>query len=169
METTSDSVGSSDNLSVIGWREWVTLPQLGIHQIKAKVDTGARTSAIHAFDVDYFEENGCLMVHFKVHPLQRDTKLSIPVTASVLEKRQVRNSGGQAQERPVIQTSVALGTQVWPIELTLTNRDVMGFRMLLGREAVRRRFLVNPGSSYLLSAAPASESADEEIDEFNVL
>ena len=150
-------------LETIGWREWATLPQLGIHRIKAKVDTGARTSALHAFDLDYFEDSLRLMVHFKAHPRQHDTSLTVEAIAPVLEKRPIRNSGGQTQERPVILTTVSLGQQPWTIELTLTNRDVMGFRLLLGRTAIRQRFLVNPGSSYLMSqlshnAAPADES-----------
>lgn len=135
----------------IGWREWLSLPQLQIPRIKAKVDTGARTSALHAFDLDYFEHDAVLMVRFKVHPLQRDTHCTIEAIAPVVDKRAVRNSGGHAQERPVIKTQAVLGPQRWDIELTLTNRDVMGFRMLLGREAVRHRFLVDPGKSYLLS------------------
>jgi hypothetical protein len=149
----------------MGWREWLALPELGIPQIKAKVDTGARTSALHAFHIEYFEEGKVPMVRFQVHPLQRNTGQTITATAPVLDKRQVRNSGGHVQERPVIKTLVAIGEHQWPIELTLTNRDVMGFRMLLGREAVRRRFLVDPGGSYLLSQ-PADRSAPvDEIDE----
>ncbi|MGD1860927.1 MAG: ATP-dependent zinc protease [Leptolyngbyaceae cyanobacterium] len=151
------------DLDIIGWREWATLPQLGINRIKAKVDTGARTSALHAFDVEYFEAADGLMVRFKAHPLQRDTSLVIEAIAPLLEKRQIRNSGGQTQERPVILTTVSLGQQPWEIELTLTNRDVMGFRMLLGREAVRRRFLVDPGGSYRLSEL--SRTPVDEIDE----
>lgn len=152
-------------MAAIGWREWVSLPQLGIDQVKAKIDTGARTSAIHAFDIDYFDEGNGLMVRFKIHPLQRDTGVTIQAIAPLLEKRHVRNSGGHAQERPVIKTPIALGNQRWDIELTLTNRDVMGFRMLLGREAVRRRFLVDPGDSYLMSAPTHALSPVEEIDE----
>lgn len=151
---------------IIGWREWLSLPDLEIAQIKAKVDTGARSSALHAFDVEEYDSDAAqLMVRFKVHPLQRDTSLSIQVRAPVLDKRLVRNSGGQAQERPVIMTRVSAGDRCWPIELTLTNRDVMGFRMLLGREAIRRRFLVDPGKSYLLSPASSSPIDTAEVDE----
>lgn len=156
---------SSQNLIAIGWREWLALPHLGITQVKAKVDTGARTSALHAFDIEYFDEGSSLMAHFRVHPLQRDTDLTIEATAPVLEKRHIRNSGGQAQERPVIETPVTLGKHTWTIELTLTNRDVMGFRMLLGREAVRHRFLVDPGGSYLMGQLPNTSTPAEEIDE----
>ena len=138
--------------AVVGWREWLSLPELGIHKIKAKVDTGARTSALQAFDIRYFKQRGRLMVHFKVHPIQRDTSFRIEATAPVFDQRDIRNSAGDIQHRPVIQTDACLGNHQWPIELTLANREVMGFRMLLGREAVRHRFWVDPGSSYLMSA-----------------
>ncbi|MEM9002403.1 MAG: RimK/LysX family protein [Cyanobacteria bacterium P01_F01_bin.86] len=136
---------------MVGWREWLSLPELGIYQVKAKVDTGARTSALHAFDLEYFKQEDHLMVYFRVHPIQRDTSFTIEATAPVLDQRDIRNSSGGTQHRPVIRTYASLGAQRWPIELTLANRDVMGFRMLLGREAVRNRFVVDPGSSYLMS------------------
>lgn len=134
---------------VIGWREWVALPALGVQAIKAKVDTGARSSALHAFDLEHFERNGTAMVRFQAHPLQRDDRHIVMAEAVLLGERWVRNSGGQEELRPVIETSVQVGRQVWSIELTLTNRDVMGFRLLLGRQAVRQRYLVDPGHSYL--------------------
>ncbi len=105
------------------------------------------------------------MVRFKVHPLQRDASLTVEAIAPLLEMRHIRNSGGQSQERPVIKTQISLGEQPWEIELTLTNRDVMGFRMLLGREAVRRRFLVDPGGSYLMSQFSRKANPADEIDE----
>jgi hypothetical protein len=138
-------------LSVIGWREILALPQLGIEVIKVKIDTGARSSALHAFDVHTFSRNGQEMVRFKVHPDQKDTHRTIEAETELLEYRHVRNSGGHAQLRPVIETTVQLGEAQWPIELTLTNRDVMGFRMLLGRQAVRRRFMIDAGKSFLQS------------------
>lgn len=138
-------------LVVIGWREQLCLPELGISQIKAKIDTGARSSALHAFDVETFKVDEKMMVRFKVHPYQRDTQRTVMAQAPLLEQRQVRSSSGQAQLRPVIKTMVELNGERWPIELTLTNRDVMGFRMLLGRQAVRRRFLVDAGQSFLQS------------------
>ncbi|WP_013322781.1 ATP-dependent zinc protease family protein [Gloeothece verrucosa] len=138
-------------LLVIGWREWLDLPELQIKQMKAKIDTGARSSALHAFHIEQFQDEGKPMISFSVHPYQRDTHHTVIAQAQVLEWRLVRNSGGVAQLRPVIQTRVKLGEKQWPIELTLTNRDVMGFRMLLGREAVRQRFLVDPGHSFVLS------------------
>ncbi|MGC1393351.1 MAG: ATP-dependent zinc protease [Coleofasciculaceae cyanobacterium] len=144
-------------LPIIGWREHLTLPDLGIQEVKAKIDTGARTSALHAFDVEIFTDQGKQMVSFKMHPLQRDTSQTVTAVAELLEQRKVRNSGGQTTFRPVILTTVELnlaaagGTQAhrWLIELTLINRDLMSFRMLLGRQAVRQRFLVDAGKSYL--------------------
>ena len=156
---------ATDDLATIGWREWATLPQLDIHRIKAKIDTGARTSALHAFDLNYVEAPEGTMVRFNIHPLQRDTSLTVAAIAPLLEMRHIRNSGGQLQERPVIKTQISLGEQPWTIELTLTNRDVMGFRMLLGREAVRRRFLVDPGGSYLMSQFSRKANPADEIDE----
>lgn len=165
MTPISSAANHPQALATIGWREWISLPQLGIDQVKVKVDTGARTSALHAFDIEYFDKGNGLMVRFKVHPLQRDTTLTISAIAPVLEKRHVRNSGGHAQERPVIKTPIVLGAQQWDIELTLTNRDVMGFRMLLGREAVRRRCLVDPGGSFLMSPPKNPSPPADEIDE----
>lgn len=135
--------------ATIGWREWVSLPDLGVHAVKAKIDTGARSSALHAFDVEQFERSGRAMVRFQAHPIQRNDDYIVTAEAALLEERLVRNSGGQAEMRPVIETAVQVGGVMWTIELTLTNRDDMGFRMLLGRQAVRRRYLVDPGRSFL--------------------
>ncbi|OAB56429.1 aspartyl protease [Phormidium willei BDU 130791] len=141
----------------IGWREWLSLPELGITQIKAKIDTGARSSALHAYDIeDISSQSDRPRIRFKVHPQQRDTITVVTAEANVLDRREVRNSGGKAELRYVIVTPVQLAQQQWSIELTLTNRDVMGFRMLLGRQAVRGRFLVDPGHSYLLNPIPHS-------------
>jgi hypothetical protein len=136
-------------LPVLGWREWVALPDLGVARIKAKVDTGARSSAIHAFDVEYFEQDGKQLVRFVLHPRQQNTKVTINAQAEVLEYRSVRSSTGHVTERPVIVTEVSLFGKQWPVELTLVNRDDMGFRMLLGRQALRRRFTVDPAASFL--------------------
>lgn len=138
----------------VGWREWLALPDLGIERVKAKIDTGARSSALHAFDLHYFERDGSDWVRFRVHPRQRSSQVTVLAEAPLLDRRRVRNSGGQAQLRPAIATAAFLGGQTWPIELTLVDRDAMGFRMLLGRQAVRRRFLVDPGRSFLLSDRP---------------
>lgn len=145
------------SLPVIGWREWVALPELGVDKVKAKIDTGARSSSLHAFDMEVFERDGQSFVRFKVHPIQRSSRETIVVEAPVLEFRKVRSSSGHAKKRPVIVTRVeALGTS-WPIELTLANRDEMGFRMLLGREAVRGRMLVDAGTSYYGGAPTAAK------------
>ena len=136
-------------LPVIGWREWLQLPDLGIERIKAKIDTGARTSALHALDLERIEVQGQPWVKFRIHPLQRDTQTTVEVTAPLVGERWVKPSTGHASMRPVIRTRAILGRRRWPIEITLVNRDVMGFRMLLGRRAIRRRFLIDPGKSFL--------------------
>lgn len=135
-------------LPVIGWREWVALPDFGIKHIKVKVDTGARSSSLHAFDLRKFERDGEEWVRFQVHPVQRKKIRTVEVEAQVLEHRSVRSSSGKASMRPVIVTNVRLLGITWPVELTLASRDEMGFRMLLGREAFRRRFLVDAGKSF---------------------
>ncbi len=136
------------NLNTIGWREWIQLPQLDICNIKAKVDTGARSSSLHAYDIKFIEVDGKEIVKFKVHPIQRNTKIIVETQAPVLERRKVRSSNGKAVLRPVILTNYVIFGNSWPIELTLANRDEMGFRMLLGREAIRNRMLVDSGNSY---------------------
>ncbi len=144
-------------MPIIGWREQVALPDLGIPEVKAKIDTGARSSALHAIDVETFERDGKAMVRFKVYPYQRDAHRSVTAEAELIDQRQVRNSGGHAQVRPVIETTVELNGYAFPIELTLTNRAVMGFRMLLGRQAVRRRFLVDASRSFLHSSTESRQ------------
>ena len=136
------------DLPVIGWREWVKLPDLGLKRIKVKVDTGARSSALHAYDVEEFTKDGEAWVRFNVYPNQRNTQNVVTAESKILEYRMVKNTGGKATKRPVIITNVELLNITWPVELTLANRDEMGFRMLLGREAIRRRMLVDPGGSY---------------------
>ena len=136
------------DLPVIGWREFVKLPDLGVARIKVKVDTGARSSALHAFEVEEFTKDDDAWVRFKIHPNQRDGKRVVKAEAKILDYRMVKNTGGKATKRPVILTNVTLLGQTWPVELTLANRDEMGFRMLLGREAIRRRLIVDPGGSY---------------------
>ena len=135
-------------LPIIGWREWVALPEFNIKQIKAKVDSGARSSSLHAFDVEEFKKNKERWVRFKVHPEQRKSTKVVSAEARVIDYRAVRSSSGQSQQRPVVEATVSLLGETWEIELTLANRDQMGFRMLLGREAFRRRFLVDGGNSY---------------------
>ena len=136
------------SLPVIGWREWVGLPDLGIKKIKAKVDTGARSSSLHAYDLEQFERDGETYVRFKVHTVQRKKDEVVETEAKVIDFRSVRSSSGTEEMRPVILTNMELLGQTWSVELTLANRDGMGFRMLIGREAVRRRVLVDAGKSY---------------------
>jgi len=138
---------------VIGWREWLVLPELGVRQIKAKIDTGARSSALHAFDLERFRRNGRSMVRFGIHPLQRNDHHVVLAETELLEERRVRDSGGHSELRPVIRTAARLRDRTWTIEITLTNRDEMGFRMLLGRQALSRRFLVDPARSFLAGKA----------------
>ncbi len=136
-------------LKPIGWREWVSLPELGIVNIKAKIDTGARTSALHAFALRVFKENGKDKIAFDMHPLQNNADVVVSCTADIIDKRWVSDSGGHREERFVISTPLILGDQTWPIEITLTERDTMLFRMLLGRSAIRKRFVVNPARSFI--------------------
>ena len=133
----------------VGWREWLAMPALGVNQIKAKVDTGARSSSLHVTDLEVVEEDGVSIARFTVHPLQRRSKPCFKAQAVVTEKRVIRSSNGHSSLRPVIETEVILGEYRFSCELTLTSRDDMGFRMLLGREAVRRRAVVDPGRSYV--------------------
>jgi hypothetical protein len=133
----------------VGWREWVTLPELGIDKIKAKVDTGARTSALHAFSLKPFKEDGKDRISFDIHPLQHNTDKVLTCVADIIDLRWVSDSGGHREERFVIRTPVFMAGESWPIEITLTERDTMLFRMLLGRSAIRRRFMVNPGRSFI--------------------
>lgn len=138
-------------LPIIGWREWISFPELGIPQVKAKIDTGARSSALHAFDIERFQDHGTSMLRFKIHPIQKDETTTIKAEAEFLDVRQVRDSGGHTEMRPVILTEIALANYSWKVELTLTNRSSMKFRMLLGRQALRQRFVIDAGQSYLQS------------------
>lgn len=143
-------MNSNSEIHTFGWREWVRLPDIGIKQIKAKVDTGARTSALHAFELRTYSENGRDRVEFRIHPLQKDLDTVVTCNADVLDKRIVTDSGGHKEERIVIETTLAIGNLAWPIEVTLTSRDDMLFRMLLGRTAIKNRAQVDPARSYLV-------------------
>ena len=153
------------NRVTVGWREWVALPELplpaaadkllaaglspGGPRLKAKVDTGARTSSVHAFDVETFERDGVDLVRFSLHPRQKSAKRAVDCEAELLGVREVKSSNGVVQARPVVLTHAVVCGKRFPLELTLANRDAMGFRMLLGREALRGRFVVDPAASYL--------------------
>jgi len=136
----------------VGWREWVALPDLRVDAIKAKIDTGARTSALHAYRIEPFRRAGALWVRFQLHPIQRSEAIRVACEARAIDERTVRNSGGGVERRYIIKTLLKLGETSWPIELALANRDQMGFRMLLGRTALQGRALIDPGRAYLLGA-----------------
>jgi len=135
---------------ILGWREWVSLPELGIPAIKAKIDTGARTSALHAFRIEPFTRNNTDHVRFWLHPLRNQQHIELICEAPVVQKRSVKDSGGHSEIRYVIESTVCIGERRWNIELTLTSREDMMFRMLLGRSAITRaRLKVDPAASYV--------------------
>lgn len=138
-----------NELVTVGWREWVSLPELDIGKIKVKLDTGAYTSSLHAFDIERFKKNGRDCVRFKVHPLQNNLKKVVNCTADIVDVRAVTTSGGHREQRIFIQTLLHLAGQTWPIELTLVSRDILRFRMLLGRSAMKHRIMIDPTASYL--------------------
>jgi hypothetical protein len=133
---------------IIGWREWASLPDLGIPAIKGKIDTGAKTSSLHAYDIELEEKGAKTYVNFKVHPLQHDFSVIIKCRALLVDKRQVTDSGGHKEERYVIRTTMILAKVRKRIELTLTNRESMKYRMLIGRAALKRNY-IDPSQSYL--------------------
>ena len=141
---------------MVGWREWVALPELGIHRIKAKVDTGARTSSLHAWEVERYRSDGIDRLRFIVHPLQRNIRERCACDCVLLDERQVTDSGGHRELRYVIETGllIAPAPEARPIEITLTNRDLMQFRMLVGRTALRGYCSVDPAASYLTQPRP---------------
>ena len=148
MADSKPSKNPASRLPVVGWREWVSLDQFGIPAIKAKVDSGARSSSLHVFELQEFEREGEAWARFKVHPLQGNSEVEVEVEAPILEYRSVRSSSGKAQIRPVVETTITMMGQSWPIEITLASRDKMKFRMLLGRQAFKGRFLLHAGASF---------------------
>jgi len=138
-----------DHYTLIGWREWVVFPDFEGALVKAKIDTGARTSAIHAVNVEAIERDGQTYISFIIHPNQKDTENTVECIAPLVERREITDSGGHVEQRFIVSANVQLGGQTWPIELSLTDRDAMGFRMLLGRTAMQNRFLVQPDKSFL--------------------
>lgn len=137
-----------DMTKTLGWREWVRLPDLRIKRIKAKIDTGALSSCLHAHDIEIHENADLTTVSFKLQPMQKDRSEVVEVTAAVHEFRQVRSSNGQTTTRPVIRTSIEIMSIRYEIDVTLFDRTKMGFRMLIGRAALRGRFVVDPDKSY---------------------
>ncbi|HRA73169.1 MAG TPA: RimK/LysX family protein, partial [Flavobacterium sp.] len=135
---------------ILGSEEWCSLPELGIPSIKARVDSGAKTSALHAKNIAPFIKDGQNWVKFDINPIQNNVKTIIHCESPLVDKRVVKSSSGYREQRYVIQTSLEIGNSKWAIEMTLTNRDSMGFRMLLGREAMSGRVLVDPEQQYLL-------------------
>jgi hypothetical protein len=152
--------------AIIGWKEWIALPELGIPAIKAKIDTGARTSALHTFSLEEFDSDGTRMIRFGIHPLQRRRDIELFCQAPVVERRRVKDSGGHVEKRYVIRTLATLGGLAWSIDITLTNRDKMLFRMLLGRKAVEDIFMIDPGRAYKtgrkLAKSYKGETSDKE-------
>ncbi|MFT5584860.1 MAG: putative deacylase [Cognaticolwellia sp.] len=141
----------------VGWREWVRMPDLSDAWVKAKVDTGARSSSLHAFALETFEREGVEWVRFDLHPKQRSAKGSESVEAQVVDTRSVKNSSGLSESQPVIRTTLALGNTRRSIEVTLTRRDDMGFRMLIGRQALRGAFSVEPHRSFITGLPPTAD------------
>lgn len=144
--------------AIIGSEEWCSFPELGLPAIKARIDSGAKTSSIHAFNIQTFRRDSQLWVSFEVHPLQNNRRTSIRCERPVVDKRAVKSSSGISETRYVISVPLELGEQRWDIELTLANRDSMGYRMLLGREAMTGRFLIDPANSFCMG-----ERASEEL------
>ena len=134
--------------TVVGWREWVALPQAGVDWVKAKIDTGARSSSIHAFDLEAFEKDGHEWVRFSIHPWQKSDEDHVELSLPVLDRREVRSSNGQTEQRYAVALDVTLAGRTITTVMTLSNRDEMGFRMLIGREALERGFLVDSAISY---------------------
>ena len=139
----------SSPLPLLGWREWISLPDLNIDLIKAKIDTGARSSALHAFAIDPYRKGGESWIMFAIHPKQRHSDFIIECHAPIKDRRLVSDSGGHKQRRYVIETRLILGQSIITAEMTLTNRDSMLFRMLIGRTTMNNRFIIDPNASYL--------------------
>ena len=147
----------TENKVILGSEEWFSFPELDIPAIKARIDSGAKTSALHAINIAPFQKDGENWVKFDVNPIQNDLKTVIHCQAPLVDKRVVKSSSGFREQRFVIRTTLDIGSGNWPIEMTLTNRDSMGFRMLLGREAMSGRVLVDPEQKYVLKNNPTDK------------
>jgi ribosomal protein S6--L-glutamate ligase len=148
----------SEDKKTIGNQEWCAFPDLGISAIKARVDSGAKTSSIHAFNIDSFIKDGSDWISFEVHPLQRNDEILIRCECPVIDQRNVKSSSGTSETRYVINTPISLGANVWSIEVTLTDRDAMGYRMLLGREAMNDRLIIDPSMKCVLGKISTSKA-----------
>ncbi len=142
---------------IIGKNEWCALPDLGLPAIKARIDSGAKTSSLHAFNIHPFEADGSKYVHFDIHPMQNNRKVIQSCRGRVVDKRTIKSSSGEKEYRYVIKSQLTLGDESWEIELTLTNRDSMGYRMLIGREAMKERVLIDPDASFCLGDKRSEE------------
>ncbi len=154
---TIDKESNMKNKIIIGKEEWCALPELDLPAIKARIDSGAKTSSLHAFNIHPFEENGQKYVHFDIHPIQDNRKIIQSCRGLVVDQRNVKSSSGEKEKRHVIKTPITLGNQTWEVEVTLTNRDSMGYRMLIGREAMKERVLIDPEASLCLGALKVSD------------
>jgi hypothetical protein len=153
-----------ENLPCLGWREWVDLPTISGEPIKAKIDTGARSSALHAEEIERFERDGQQWVRFVFLPRQRSDVGRATAEVPLHDVRDVRSSSGEVQTRYVVRVPMQVGEQSWEVDLTLSDREQMGFRMLVGREAIRARFVVDPGRSYLWGEPELPDVAAEADD-----
>ena len=144
-------MAKSHSNTVVGWREWASLPGIGVPWIKAKLDTGARSSVVHAFEVSELDGGG---VRFLLRPWQRSLEDVVEVECAVHDRRLIRSSSGHTERRFVVLLDVQLCGQIVSAETTLSNRDLMGFRMLIGRQALRQGFIVDSARSYLGGKAP---------------
>ena len=145
---------------IIGWKEWFAFEKLGLPAINGKIDTGAKTSSLHAFNIEHFVKSGIDYVKFEIHPIQKDKNVVRTCTAKVIDYRYVSDSGGKKEKRYVIKSPMKIGKKTIIIEITLANRDSMAFRMLLGREAIKKaNMLVDPSKSFLQGKLKRSKVA----------
>jgi ribosomal protein S6--L-glutamate ligase len=146
----------SEQKILIGWQEWCALPTLNVAYIKAKVDTGAKTSSLHAFNIEEFRRDRKKYISFDIHPIQDNDNIIITAKAMVTDERYVMSSSGHKEKRYVIETMLYLGNKKYNIELTLTNRDSLRFRMLLGRDALRSHCIIDPSKRSCIAKYPKS-------------
>ena len=148
---------------IIGWQEWISLPEFQIAVISAKVDTGADTSSLHAYHIKRFRKAGMPWVSFEIHPLPAYPEITIPCRAPLIDRRVIKSSSGEREKRPVVLTQLALGGRLFSIELNLTNRDYMGARMLLGRQALQQDILIDPSKTYIQGVFTEIQAAEQYL------